>query len=518
MSVARISICGIAVAVLAVACTSSPGTGGAGGSVDRDAVLRIGYAGPTQSLDPAKQGIGGSQPSTFLIYDRLTQIDNDLRVKPMLAASWEFAPNGSYLDMKLREGVTFHDGTPVDAAAVKANLDRGKSLPGSTVAPTLAAITSVNVVDPLTVRLNLAPSSGADLPTVLASNAGEIISPRALADGRDLGNAPGDAGSGPYVVAEYRPNEIVAFERATGQYWDTEAAKPKRVEIVYSPQGSTRLNALRAGQFDVAQLTGPDVQTAERLAESGAFATSRAPILTPYSLFIRSSAPPFADPRVRQAISMAIDRKAISESLLSGDCEPRVQPYPKGHWAHVDGLEEKSAGTPEKARQLLAQLGGNVVNFQLAFTAGSSFEPIAQAIQSQLAAVGIKVELAPLPSAAAFAGYREGRYPAYLGASPIDAEPAQLLKTAYLGGFNAGEAVRATITPLANQANNPTLSQEQRGTLYGRIWTEVAGQASLINICASTQLWAYSPKVTGIDQMPWRWSGLLDARYLAVTH
>lgn len=504
------------VALLAVACAAGDGTA-AGGAVDRDAVLRIAYPGPVSTLDPATDPQGSGQPMTFLLYDRLTQMSNDLQVKPMLATSWEFSPNGEYLELKLRDGVTFHDGTPVDAAAVKASLERNKNLPGSSVAQVLDAIASIDVIDALTVRLNLAPGRGAELPAVFATNAGAIISPKALTDGRDLGLDPRDAGSGPYVVSEFEPNEVVKLRRASGRYWDPDAAKFARLELSYSPKGSTRLNALRAGQIDVALITGSDMQTGRKLSQSGAFAISMAAIITPYTLYIESDQKPFTDPRVRQAISMGIDREAISDKLLGGTCEPRVQPYPKDYWPHEDALDQAVAAKPRDAKKLLADANARGTSFQLTFTSGSSFEPIAQVIQSQLAPLGVKVDLVPLPSTSAFASYRQGKYEAYLGSSPTEADPAQLMQSTYLDGYQGGAAVRDTIAPLADRADDPILDQQQRGELYRRIWTDVARQASLINICASSQQWAYSPKVTGIDKTRGRWSGYPDFRYLTVT-
>jgi peptide/nickel transport system substrate-binding protein len=515
----RVSTTAAVVALLVAACGGGGGGGGAEaatGAVDPDAVLRVAYAGPMQSLDPAKEALGSSQPATFLLYDRLTRLSNDLEVEPMLATSWQFAPDGSYLELTLRDGVSFHDGTPVDATAVKASLERNKGLLDSTVAPALAAIASVEVVDPLTARIILVPGRGAELPTVFTTNAGEIISPKALTDGRDLGLAPGDAGSGPYVVSDFRPGEVTKLERADRPYWDPDAAKFARVEFSYNAQGSTRLTALRAGQVDVAQITGADMDTGRQLAGTGAFAISMAPIITPYTLYIHGNQAPFTDVRIRQAISAAIDRQVISDQLLGGTCEPRVQPYPTGYWPHADAHDAAVAADPARARDLLARAGAGDVRFQLAFTAGSSFEPIAQVIQSQLAPVGIGVELLPLPSATAVTGYRQGQYQAYLGSSPTDADPAQLVQSTYLNGFNAGEAVRDTIVPLADRADDPTLSQQQRGEIYRQIWTEVAEQASVVNICASSQQWAYSPRVDGIEEMAGRGSGYPDFRYVTV--
>ncbi|MEU7813986.1 ABC transporter substrate-binding protein [Pseudonocardia sp. NPDC049154] len=504
--------------LLLAGCSSGSGGGAADTATpDREATLRIAYAGPTQSLDPAKQGLTSSQPSTFLLYDRLTELGNDFVPKPMLAESWQPAPDGSYLELKLRRGATFHDGTPFDAAAVKANLERYKTLPGSTVAAVLTQVQGVDVVDPATVRLRLAPGTGASLPVVLASNAGEMISPKALADGRDLGSAPGDAGSGPYLVTGYRPNEMVTFERAPGTYWDPRAASPKRIEISYVAAASTRMNALRSGQIDVAHVTGADVPAAQKIADAGQAQATKVQTLVGRALYFRPGDPKFADVRVRQAISHAVDRQAISTQLLAGNATPLVQPYPPGHWANAPGLEDRMGHDPELAKRLLAEAGATGLSFQLAYTAGSpSFEPIAQVLQSQLAEAGITVTLQPVPGGEADAGFREGRFETALNSLNAVADPQQQLAITYLGGLKGGEAVRDQIAPLAAKADDPMLSQEQRGDIYRQIWTTVAEQASLVNLTGDQQIWLSSKKVTGVDAMPWTWAGNFDARYLGV--
>lgn len=506
-----------AVAALTLSCSSGQDTG-PGGEVDREATLRIGHVGPVPSLDPTKQRLGTEQAATFLLYDRLTQMGNDYRVQPMLATSWQFAPDGSYLEMKLRPGVTFHDGTPVDATAVKASLERSKSVPGSATAPLLNDIASITVVDPTTVRLMLVAGRGAGLPAILASNAGEIISPKAIADGRDLGLAPGDGGSGAYVVKEFTPNEVVVLERAPTPYWDPNAAKPRQIEIRYMPVASVGLNALRSEQLDMVLTTAMDVQAAQRLAESGDARVAQESLLTPsHAIFLNPKFPAFSDPRVRNAISMAIDRAAICRDLMAGNCEPRVQPYPNTHWAHVGGLDDLLQYTPDKAKLALAEAGASNVRFPLVFTAGSSYEAVAQVLQSQLAKAGITVDLKPLPSTEAFSGYREGRYPAYFSTLLAAAEPAQLMDTMLLSGNNGAEAVRPAITPIAARAEQPGLAQTQRAALYGQVWTEIARNSAMISVVSNHVAWAYSPKVTGVDELPWAWAGGFDARYLAVT-
>lgn len=128
--------------------------------LDRAAVLRVTAAAPSRNLDPYLQTSYGGWGYLTPLFDRLTMVDQDGNLVPGLAKSWQFAPDGTYLELTLREDVSFHDGAKVDAAAVAANIARGKTMAGSTVVAALDDITSVEVVDPMTVRLNLVKGSG----------------------------------------------------------------------------------------------------------------------------------------------------------------------------------------------------------------------------------------------------------------------------------------------------------------------------------------------------------------------
>lgn len=514
----RSLLAGAAVLLTATAACSSGGSSSAGapGEIDRSATLRIGFAASTPGLDPAQQTAAAAMGSTFLLYDRLTRMSNDLQVEPMLATKWTFAPDGSSLDLDLRQGVTFHDGTPLDAAAVKGSLDRAITLPGSTVANQLASVAGVEVVDADTVRLRLKPGRGAELPAVLATNVGEIISPKAIADGRDLGTAPGDAGSGPYTVTEFRPNEKIVYERAAGTYWDADAGFPQRIELTYFADGTARVNGLRAGQLDLVHLTGADVATAVRLGDTGAFKVHVVNTLVNFEFFLRSDLPTFADARLRQAISYAIDRAAIGQAL-DGNCDPTLQIYPQGNWAHADGLDPAAAFNPDRARALLAEIGGPPPRLSVAVPAASSMPKIAQVVQSQLAAVGIQLDLVSMPLRDAISAYQEGRQPALIHALSPTPDPSQLVAQTYLGPYRAAGAMTPQVQELAATAANPLQTQEQRGAVFGQIWKLTQDQATMLNLCAAKQAWGYQPKVTGVDDMPWTWAGVFDARGVAVT-
>jgi peptide/nickel transport system substrate-binding protein len=208
---ARTMAVAAAVSVVAASCGggTSPSTASEGraGELDRAAVLRVTGAGSTRNLDPYLQTSSGGRSYLTPIFDRLTVVDGSGLLQPKLAESWQFAPDGSYLELKLRKDVTFHDGARFDAAVVAANIERGRTMEGSAVVTALQDITGVENVDDYTAHLNLAPGTGVELPGVFSTNVGMMVSPKAIESGTDLRNDPGPSGSGAYVVSAYAPDK-----------------------------------------------------------------------------------------------------------------------------------------------------------------------------------------------------------------------------------------------------------------------------------------------------------------------
>ena len=272
----------------------------------------------------------------------------------MLAESFEFSDDGATLTLTLRDDATFQDGTPIDAESVKANLERAKTLADGTVASFLANVSAIEAVDDTTVTLTIT-EGGADLPAILATNVGMIVNPKAFTDGRDLVLAPGDAGSGPYQVVEFVPNERAVFERVDG-HWDPDAGKVKRIEMGFIPRGSSRVDGLRAGQLDLIQVTGVDQQVGLPLVESGEFGGFQVTVSTGHQLMFNVAMGDLGTPELRQAIAQAIDKQAIADQFLEGNCIVTTTLLPEDHWA-APGAEEPYPYDPEAAQALLAELG-----------------------------------------------------------------------------------------------------------------------------------------------------------------
>src|SRR2546421_2237737 len=219
--------------------------------------LRIGLAEDPDILDPTLARTFVGRVVFAALCDKLFDLDEKLNIVPMLATGHEWAPDGKSLILKLRPGVTFHDGEKMDAAAVKYNLERHKTMPGSNRRGELALVTSVDVVDPSSVRLNLsAPFS--PLLAQLADRAGMIVSPKAAqAAGDKFGAKPVCAG--PFKFVERIAQDRITLERFPN-YWNKGEIHFDRVVFLPIPDSTVRLANLRSGQLDfIERLAASDV-------------------------------------------------------------------------------------------------------------------------------------------------------------------------------------------------------------------------------------------------------------------
>ncbi|MBV9188953.1 MAG: ABC transporter substrate-binding protein, partial [Betaproteobacteria bacterium] len=219
--------------------------------------LRIGLAEDPDVLDPTMARTFVGRIVFAGLCDKLLDLDEKLNIVPQLATSYEWSADNKALTLKLRSGVTFHDGEKFDAAAVKFNIERHKTMPGSNRRGELAPVASVDVVDPLTVRLNLS-APFAPLLAQLADRAGMMVSPKAAqAAGEKFGAKP--VCSGPFKFVERVAQDRIVFERFP-QYWNKDAIHFDKVTFLPIVDSTVRLASLKSGQLDIIErLAGSDV-------------------------------------------------------------------------------------------------------------------------------------------------------------------------------------------------------------------------------------------------------------------
>ena len=324
--------------------------------------LRVAHQFPPISLDPHTGSSGADHQTLYSMYDRLVHFKFDsLEFTPGLATEWEFTDETT-LVFTLREGVTFHDGTPFNADAVAYNVDRVQNHPNTKVPADLASVESVDVIDDLTVQLNLnQPDSG--VVGIMSDRAGMMVSPTAAeaADEKQLDSTP--VGTGPFKMAEYSEGDSLLVER-NEDYWQEGLPYLDNIEWLFSGGEQAAVNGLRAGDVDVA-LTIRDFSQVSALENEDGIKTIRSPSLHTDGCYINDEVPPWDDVRVRKAWSHALDRQTLADVFTFGLAEPAYMPVPPQHWSSSPDLVGVNGYDVELAESLLAEAGVESVDLTI---------------------------------------------------------------------------------------------------------------------------------------------------------
>lgn len=495
----RAVVAGVLVAGLLTACGGSgksptgASPSAAASEPDLEATLHWAAAGDGGgNYDPHTANNPGSTQYLSPAYDRLVYLDPDGKLQPMLATSWTAGADGMTLTFQLRPNVTFHDGTKFDAAAVKANIERAKTLPNSAVKVDLAAVDSVQVVSDLEVRFNLIAPNAA-LPAILSDRPGMMISPAAF-NNPDLALKP--VGAGPYKVVTDQPGSLLVFERYDG-YWDKNAQRVKRIEMTMPLDSDTRLRALTSGQADAEMLFSDQLDQARK---AGVTVGSAPSVPGVQMLFFNKTRSAFANQDVRNAVSHAVDRQGISDALFGGVCKPTSQPF-SSDGPYADPATKVDSYDPALAKQLLAKAGmPNGFEFDAVMANVSWLVAEAEAVQAQLAKVGIKMKVEPLEPAQVLGRYLTDKSAdSWFSVLQSQVDPAKTVNQAMLptSVYNPGGYANATIARVAPTAVS-TADVGARNAAYQQISTAFAGDTFNLAICSLPTFFGSSAKVQGL--------------------
>ena len=393
-TVALISV----LAVLAAGCggggSSSEGSGATPGESGADAEateprrggdLVVAMEAAWLPLDPLDMGALTDRTVGSAVYDTLVGVSPEGEFVPMLATSWDSEDGQSY-DIVLREDVTFHDGTPLDADAVVKHFERLLDPANECRCQAdLAVVESVTATGPLQVTIKLKAPSAA-FPSVLSDVPGMIVSPTA-AEALGEGFASSPVGAGPFKFVEQLENDHITFERYDG-YWDD--AKPYLDRITFRPipDQQARYSSLRSGDVDLIVVPSVDNRVAAegdpdlQVVELGGVGTQ-------FTMFQTQQAP-FDDVRARRAMAYATDVETLIETLYEGLYEPVRSVFPPKLFAASDPPNYPDYDLDE-AKRLVEELGG------LAFTFSVSNTPenltLSQALQAMWEEAGMQVEI-----------------------------------------------------------------------------------------------------------------------------
>lgn len=331
------------------------------------------------------------------IFERLFQFDQQMKLVPQLATGYTSNDNATEFDITLRQGVTFQDGTPFDADAVKANLDRLKDQNKGLKRNSLFnMIKQVTVVSPTQVKVVLNKPFGAFVNT-LAHPSAVMHSPAALKkypDETQLRMHP--VGTGPFTFAEWQQGREVKLVK-NDHYW--QAGWPKIDGVVFypAPEDATRVASLKSGQSDAIYPLPSDLVST--IKSDSKLTIQSDPSIYSYWIAMNNQKPVFKDIRVRQALNYAINRDTWLKVGFAGKgtaatsvLAPHVQFYKAQS-------EPNYTYDPAKAKALLAEAGyPNGLDLKLWTTNRTDFIRAAQFFKQQLAQAGIRVVITPMDS------------------------------------------------------------------------------------------------------------------------
>lgn len=347
-----------------------------------------------RSLDPIMGDANTGDRRVFnAMFEPLLRVAADGSLEPVLATSWEVAADGLSVTFQLREGVTFHDGTPFNAEAVVFNLER--VLNPDTVSPRVQDvnnIASVEAVDEVTVRVNLKAASATTLP-LLGAEGGYMVSPTAMeTHGEDFARNP--VGTGPFKFVDWPGGERLNLVR-NETYWGKDEAGnqlPYLDELVIRTirQASVAMLELEAGTVQLA--VNVPIREADRLAAGTNHVIVDSPYMAYLMVALNTSTAPFDNKLVRQALAHAFDREQLA--AVAGLGRGAVLPiFITENDSMYDGEVEGYSYDPEEARRLLAEAGHEGLTFTLSVIQREPDAQVAQVMQAQAQASGINLVL-----------------------------------------------------------------------------------------------------------------------------
>ncbi|RVU38630.1 ABC transporter substrate-binding protein [Hwanghaeella grinnelliae] len=372
--------------------------------------LTMGVRGGPESLDPHYSALGSHAEAAKHIFDTLVWSGDDLQIEPGLATSWK-PLNETTWEFKLREGVKFHDGSTFDAEDVKFSIERIPAVSGPTTTTIyVRRVESVEIIDPYTIHIHT-NGPAATLPYdfvrlfIVSAEAAKDYSTKETASA-GFNGGPAAVGTGPYKLVSWEPKGDLVLERFD-DYWRGKGAWEKviRKEI---PNDSARLAALKAGQVDIINyVSSVDYLALQRDSSVDAVVGDSVYIMN-LQLDQRPDTPkvyamdgsklaenPLQNPKVREAIDLAIDRETMVDIVLEGLGKPANQMMPAGFFGSSEKIPARVHDSA-KAKALLAE-AGYPDGFQMDLYCTSDRLPgdgaICQGLGQMFSQIGIKTNV-----------------------------------------------------------------------------------------------------------------------------
>ena len=456
-----------------------------------------------ENLDPAEPQAASSfsQEVMLAVYEPLIRLQNSGDPGPGLAESWSTSADLTTLTLKLRQGVTFHDGTPFNAEVAKKNFERFISLgtrASGTVVEAVRGITGVDIIGPYEIKLTLKVPNGQMLYH-LGGVAGMMANLAVQPDGAYGANFK-PIGAGPYKIKSFEANVRTVLTR-NDSYWGGIAGRPASFEHHYVPDGRARINALRSGQANIALIEPRQIAEAKQ-AGFAVLINEKNSVWTTYVNLSRQQN--VGNLKVRQAMMHAVDRQALAEALSYGSSKPTLQLFASGSPAYDPELDKLYNFDPDKARKLLAEAGfKDGVDVTMLLLNISEYRPLAEAYQAMLAEVGIRVKF-DIVDASQFPVFRRPptRADILMARWGGRADPLQVFQELIGtgGSFNPVGVASPEIDTLIDKARQMTPDNPERVKLLRQIGRLGVEYAANIPLMTRSNVYAFKPGCfTGLD-------------------
>lgn len=467
--------------------------------------LRIGLAEDPDVLDPTLSRTFVGRIVFAAVCDKLFDINAKLDIVPQLATGHETSADGKTVTIKIRQGVKFHDGEPMDAEAVRFSLDRHLNFQGSFRKPELAAVEKIEVIDPATVKLTL-KSPFSPLIAQLADRAGMIMSPKAAKESGDkFGTKPVCAG--PYKFVERVQQDRIVVEKFA-DYWNAKDVHIDRITYRPITDSTVRLANLKSGSLDlIERALATDIKEIK--------ADSKLKLATTTSLGYQGitlnlangtagkDGPFGKSPKVRQAFEAAIDRDAINQVVFNGEFTVGNQWVSPKNPYYIEKMPVPKRDVA-KAKKLLDEAGLKApVTVDFMVPNNPETRQVAEVIQAMTAEAGFDVKIRVTEFATSLKEAEEGRFQAFLigWSGRVDPDGNSFIFFKTKAPQNNGQFSNPDVDKWLDETRTSS-GVPARKAIYEKIAEKVLNEGSIIYLYHALSIISHTAKLQGYEQLP----------------
>jgi peptide/nickel transport system substrate-binding protein len=479
--------------------------------------ITVGLDFEPDSLDPHVTPYAVSHTVMMNVFDTLVWRDQAGEFQPGLAERWEVSDDGTEFTFHLRDGVTFHDGTPFDAESVKFNFDRiaDPETQSGFASTLLGPYEGTEVLDPRTAKVTFSAPAPGFLDGASQAFLG-MVSPAAVEQfGADFGRNP--VGTGFMRFVEWAPQDHITLERNPDYAWAPPIfahegpAYLDRIEFRFYPEGATRLAALQAGDADVVD----NVLSSDLLILEGDsnFQVMRAEALgLPIVILLNTAAAPTDDVAVRQALNYALDRQQMVDVAMFGGTQPAYGPLAPRTPYYLPDVESMYPYDLARAGEVLDAAGwtmgddgvrskdGQPLVIRWAVTPWDA--PWAELAQAQLSQIGAAIEISQMADAPALEAMANDETN-MLSTAWASSDPVVLSTVFHSRNIEGGSAMTKYANPELDallETGESTVDETARGEAYAGAQELIVGEALIVPVSLWPQHVAMSSAVTGVGR------------------